>query len=133
MSVRNFKLYPRLARPLNDGRHAGRWPAASLGFLCCVCLMLGLPGPARAQQTTPHAWNVAYSSIGTWSDDVLNPNGGQALPKQGPWWDTQGEAYGGNEAGAANAVDAATSGTVTATLTWAPATGESLMQDPPPP
>ena len=53
------------------------------------------------------------------------------LPLTGPWSDTPGETAGGGSTGGQYAVDAASSGIVTATLTWMPAAGKSLSTDPP--
>lgn len=84
--------------------------------------------PAQAQ-TPSHSWQVTSSNTGSWSyaeRDV--PVTGQSTPHSPAW--TVGSDGGGG--GSSTDINGDSEGTVTATLTWIPATGQTMQSDPPP-
>ncbi len=94
----------------------------------------GLVGSYTSGSDPGHYWKVSYVSSGSatfhymFGQSATDPiySGG------GPWTDTDGETYAGGSAGGQYATDAVSFGTVTATLTWVPASGQSAQDDPPP-
>ncbi len=89
--------------------------------VCALSLLL-LPLPSRAGQ-----WVVTYTNTGTSSVTPFNPFG--FLPASVHHWPA-GSSGGG--IGDSDTVDATASGSVTATLTWVPAQGQTSASDPPP-
>ncbi len=98
--------------------------------------LLVLSFPCLAQSTggggsssNGHYWQIVYTQSGFWSyADRDKPTTGQTT-FYGDAWDTNGSGYG---TGGGAEVDGSVSGTITATLTWIPATGKTLQSDPPP-
>jgi len=94
-------------------------------------LTLGLLAapPARAGQ-----WQVTYSQTGSWSYTYYNTSTGARTPQSGQW-DTltapNNTSGGGDGHGYSSVLSGLTDGTVTATLTWVPAAGQTLATDPP--
>lgn len=74
----------------------------------------------------PGHWTVSYSSQGTTSWHSLGPNK-TVQPGSRPW-DTTSTGDGISDG---TYLDAKTKGTVTATMTWVPTTGEDATSDPP--
>ena len=95
----------------------------SLAAFSLLILLVSLM-PAQAQ-TPSHSWQVTYSNTGTWS--YTSPS---ATPpdQSGPWpVGASGYSLGGSDTRNGNI-----QGTVTATLTWVPASGKTMQSDPPP-
>jgi hypothetical protein len=83
--------------------------------------------PTQAQTT--HAWNVTCTNNGTFSyADRDQPTTGQSTPHT-PIWPPTSNGEGG---GSSTEINGNSQGKVTATLTWTPATGKTLLTDPPP-
>ena len=80
--------------------------------------------PAQAQ-TPSHSWAVTYTNNGTWS--YVDPT--QTPPAQSGLWPagSNGDGLSGS-----NTRNGNLQGTVTATLTWVPAAGQTMQSDPPP-
>ena len=116
-------------------------------FACGTLFLLALstPNPAQAQYpggggypgggsgggsggSGSHCWQITYSQTGTWSyADPNVPTTGQKTPHSDPV-PTVGNGYGAGY----SSMDDSVSVTVTATLTWIPATGQTMQSDPPP-
>ncbi len=76
-----------------------------------------------------HYWQITYSQTGTWSYALRDtPSYGLSTPYSDPW----PAAGSGDGGGGSNEINGSTSGTITATLTWIPATGQTMQSDPPP-
>ncbi|MBV9852044.1 MAG: RHS repeat protein, partial [Armatimonadetes bacterium] len=105
-------MRPPTARSTRPGPHLLR--------LLPWLLLAHLFGPAALAGS----WSgPVYSSSGTYSQQLVNGgvNGGS--------WDPAGDGY---SVGPQDSLSVSASGTVTATLTWQPAAGQSLQTDPPP-
>ena len=78
-----------------------------------------------------HYWQVTYASSGTSFMDYFAGNKDNILPfGPVPWTDTLGETAGGGGIGGQYAADAMAIGSITPTLTWVPAAGQTLQTDP---
>lgn len=90
----------------------------------------GYPGGGSGGgSTNGHCWQIVYTQTGSWSyADRDMPVTGQSTGFTGAW-PTTGNGY---EIGGGGQIDGNVSGTITATLTWIPAAGQTLTSDPPP-
>ncbi|MDQ2800172.1 MAG: hypothetical protein M3Y13_11070 [Armatimonadota bacterium] len=93
----------------------------------------GYPG-SGGSSGADHCWQVTYASSGsaTYHYTFSQSGTGPIYSGGGPWTDTTGETSSGGSSGGQYATDALSSGTVTATLTWVPASGQTAQDDPPP-
>jgi len=73
-----------------------------------------------------HYWQVSYSSQGTTTWDIIGPD--DTAQQKSRQWPATGTGDGVQDS---SYLDATTSGTVTATLTWVPSTGQDNTTDPP--
>jgi len=113
-----------------------QWALTGLGLALLVLLLLPsaqikigasqLNGLVGSYTSGGHLWQASYSSQGTTSWHTIGPNG-QALAGSRPWPAT-GSGDGFQDS---TRLDGTTKGTVTATLTWVPATGQTSTTDPP--
>ena len=88
--------------------------------------------PARAQQSQGHYWQVSYAQSGDNCDDIRDiPNPGDLSHQDYPLPAyTVGSAGGGGGSGIK--INGSITDTISATLTWVPATGQDNVSDPPP-
>ena len=92
---------------------------------------------AHAQTPTGNSyetgtWVVTYVSSGAASGHAMSSTVQNPTAFSYPWTDSASEPAGGGSFGGGPATDATTSGTVTATATWHPGTGQTMQTDPPP-
>ena len=91
-------------------------------MLSLLSLLVSLPS---AQAQTSHCWQVTYTNNGTFSCTIPNAT----PPNQSGNW-TAGSN--GDSLSGSNTQNGNLQGTVTATLTWVPAVGQTMQTDPPP-
>lgn len=122
-------------RPLLSRLAEAQWALTGLGLALLVLLLLPsaqiklgasqLNGLVGSYTSGGHYWQVSYSSSGTTNWRLASS--GRIAP-QSHAWSTTGS---GDGIQASPALDASTKGTVTPTLTWVPATGQTSTTDPP--
>lgn len=87
----------------------------------------GYPG-GGSSQGSGHYWKITYSNSGTISYAIPDvPILGESIPKSEPWSPT--DSITGFLSG--SDINGNATGSVTATLTWIPAVGQTLQSDPP--
>ena len=113
-----------------------QWALTGLALALLVLLLLPsaqiklaasqLNGLIGSYTSGGHLWQVSYSSTGTTTWHTIGPDG---TAQQGSrQWPATGSGDGFQDS---TRLDGTTSGTVTATLTWVPSTGQDNTTDPP--
>jgi hypothetical protein len=96
----------------------------------------GSGGGSGGGATPPpsHCWQITYAQTGIWGYVYYNASTGTRTSQQGLWTNLvapNNTSGGGDAHGYSPILGAVTDGTVTATLTWIPAIGQTLATDPP--
>jgi len=123
-------------RPLLARLAEKQWALTGLALALLVLLLLPsaqiklgaaqLNGLIGSYTSGGHLWQVSYSSTGTTTWHTIGPDG---TAQQGSrQWPATGSGDGFQDS---TRLDGTTSGTVTATLTWVPYTGQDNTTDPP--